>query len=198
VALPEHVQVRISSEAAGAITMTPVVNQTIPMRELVEIVLGSSGKDPRRVAEVLLRGAVVQGASRFRWQPVDAAPGDLAMLLAGFPEADPSRPFRHDQCVGVRLRAGVQVLELPREIAEARRLLKRRSFWDELMALGLRSKLEYVDYSYRLRADEYRLRLAPADLALLRAAASLLRHSGLAASILETHHELLEYVVRRV
>ncbi len=40
--LPDQIQVRISSEAAGAITLTPVVNQTIAMRDLVEVILSTT------------------------------------------------------------------------------------------------------------------------------------------------------------
>ena len=39
----------------------------MPMRELVEHMLGVTGKDEARVRELLLRGTLVSGASRFRW-----------------------------------------------------------------------------------------------------------------------------------
>lgn len=195
-ALPETIQVRISSEAAGAITMTPVVNQTIPLRELVWIILACSGKDCERVREMLLRGAVVQGASRFRWASLAADSGDLATLLRGYPDPDASRAFSAERCLGARLRAGAQSIELPRRIAAERRLLKRRSFWDELIAAAERNVPEYVDYSYSLRADEYRLRPTPAGLTALRESASLLRYSGLAAQVQSAPVDWIEYSVR--
>jgi hypothetical protein len=196
VALPETIQVRISSEAAGAITMTPVVSQTLPLRDLMWTILGAVGKDSERVREMLLRGAVVQGASRFRWASLAADPADVEALLRLFPDADPSRAFCAERCLGVRLRAGRQAIELPLQIAAGKRLLKRRSFWDDLMALAERCPPEYVGYSYRLRADEYRLRPAPDDDAALREAAALLRYSGLVAQVRAAALEWVEYSVQ--
>lgn len=168
--LPAEIQVRISSEAAGTISITPVVTQRLPFRDLVEVILGSAGKDAGRVREVLQRGAVVQGASRFRWEPVSAEPDELAALLETFPSADPSRPFRADQCFAVRIRTGSQVVEMSRESASRRGLFRRRSLWDELMALTEGATLEYIDYSYRVKADVYRLRLKHSNHELLQTA----------------------------
>jgi hypothetical protein len=196
VALPDRIQVRISSEAAGTISMTPVVAQTILMRDLVETILATTGKDNQRVRELLLRGAVVQGASRFRWQPVDADESDVDAVLRTFPNPDPKRSFRPAQCIGVRIRAGLHLIEVPRKIASERRLLKRQSFWDALLSLAAGSALEYVDYSYRTRTDEYRLRLTPEGVNSLQQAAALLRYSGLAMQIREGALEWVNYSVR--
>jgi hypothetical protein len=196
VGLPETIQVRISSEAAGAITITPVVSQTIPLRELVWTILASIGKDRERMREMLLRGAVVQGASRFRWASLAIDHAEVEALLRLFPDADPSRPFCAERCLGVRLRAGRHAIELPRQVAAEKRLLKKRSFWDELMALAARCPPEYTDYSYRLRADEYRLRMTPGDAAVLRDAAALLRYSGLVAQVRAPALECVEYSVQ--
>ena len=65
--LPATVRVKLSSEAAGSISITRVVVQDLPVRDLVEHMLGITGKDEARVRELLLRGALVSGASRFRW-----------------------------------------------------------------------------------------------------------------------------------
>ena len=176
--------------------MTPVVNQTMPVRELVEVILSTTGKDAGRVQDVLQRGGVVQGGSRFRWQGFDAAPADVSALLASFPDADPSRPFRADRCIGAKLRAGLHVVELPRQVAAEKRLFRRRSFWDALMEVASRGPLEYAGYSYRLRGDEYRMKMSSAELARLREAAALLRYSGLTAQVIRLDFECLELVVQ--
>jgi hypothetical protein len=196
VGLPGEIRVRISSEAAGSISMTPVVTQSMPLRDVVEAILATTGKDVVRVRDILRRGAVVQGASRLRWEPLSAEEEDIAGLLRSFPDPDQSRRFAAERCIGVRLRAGRQTVELPRQVAAERRLLKRRSFWDALMEIGLRTAPEYVDYSYRLRADEYRVALSPSDLRQLQQAADLLRYSGLAAQIRLLGIEAIEYSVR--
>ena len=66
-ALPPTVRVKLSSEAAESISLTPVIVQEMPLRELIEYMLGVAGKDEGRIRELLLRGTIVSGASRFRW-----------------------------------------------------------------------------------------------------------------------------------
>ncbi len=194
-ALPDRVQVRLSSEAAGAISLTQVISQAMPLRELVEVILSATGKDPFRVSEILRRGAVVQGASRYRWEPLKFDTADLNTVLATFPDADPERAFCPEACTGARLRSRRQVIELPRETASKRRLLKRQSFWDILLALASTPDLEYSQYSYRLRADEYRLPVTPARSAQLRAAANLLSYSTVSSQVAEGAFESIEYLV---
>ena len=97
--LPHTVKVKLSSEAAEAISLTPVLLQELPLRELVEHMLGVAGKDEPRIREILLRGTLVSGASRFRWAGWDVDLEALRELLATFPDADPSRAFAADQCV---------------------------------------------------------------------------------------------------
>ena len=65
--LPATVRVKLSSEAAEGISITRVVVQDLPLRDLVENMLGITGKNEARVRELLLRGTLVSGASRFRW-----------------------------------------------------------------------------------------------------------------------------------
>lgn len=194
VPLPAQIQVKVSSEAAGSITMTPVIVQTMPVRDLVEVIVATTGKNADRVAEVLSRGAVVQGASRFRWEPLTPDASALARILSGFPDPDPSRAFRPEACVAVRLVAGRHVLELPKETAAARRFLRRRSFWDAVMRVARTP--EYIDYSYRLRCDEYRTALTADESAGLIAAAELLRYPGVARQVRSVGAERVEYLVR--
>ena len=62
-ALPDIVPTKISSEAAGYVNITPVAQREMPLAELVEQILGVTGKDVRRIREVLSRGSFVAGLS---------------------------------------------------------------------------------------------------------------------------------------
>lgn len=194
--VPGTIRVRISSEAAGSITMTPVVSQVMPLRELLQVILSTTGKDPSRVMEVLARGAVVQGASRFRWAPLKPESHEIAAWLAQFPDPDPARKLHRGRCTGARLRAGRQIIEIPAAIAAQKRLFGRRTFWDTLMDLAEQSEPRYLDYSYRTRSDEYRLTLTAQQVALVHQNAGLLKHTGLAARIRAAAIQDIEFVVR--
>src|ERR1035437_4266018 len=87
--LPQTVRVKLSSEVAEAISITPVVVQELPVRELIEHMLGITGKDGPRVRELLRRGTLVSGASRFRWVGWEADIEGVRQILAAFPDADP-------------------------------------------------------------------------------------------------------------
>ena len=93
-ALPQTVRVKLSSEVAEAISITPVVLQELPVRELVEHLLGIAGKDEPRIREMLRRGTLVSGATRFRWAGWDA---DVAKASANcwrlFPTPIPPGPL---------------------------------------------------------------------------------------------------------
>jgi hypothetical protein len=154
--------------------MTAVVLREMPLRELVELMLGLTGKDAARVAELLRRGSLVSGASRFRWSPCECAPDELAPLLAEFPDPEPALPFAPERCLRVTLRAPGKAVEIPREAATAKTLLRRRTFWDELLAVCCAGELTYAGYSYREHADLYSRRLSAAEAERLREAAGLL------------------------
>src|SRR5690348_15504309 len=109
-ALPDRVRVKLSSEAAESISITPVVAREMPLRELVEYMLGVTGKDEARIQELLLRGSLVSGASRFRWAGWEAEPQALRDLLGSFPDPEPARPFTPEQCVRAILRGGRQAI----------------------------------------------------------------------------------------
>ena len=196
-ALPDAVHVKISSEAGGDISMTPVIAQELPMAELIEVLLGICGKDAARIRELLQRGSVVQGASRFRWAGVQAEGEELARIMARFPDPDPTLPFRADRCVLLRICAPEARTEVPRELGSERRMFKRRSFWDAAMEVTSAAACEYVDYSYRERADRYRATLDASQARSLQAAAELLRYSGVAAQIGRHVPRWLELSARR-
>jgi hypothetical protein len=177
--LPETVRVKLSSEAAESLSLTPVVVQDIALRELIGHMLGVAGKDERRIRELLLRGTLVVGASRFRWPGWEADVEGLRALLRTFPDPDPSQPFAGARCIRVVVRGGRQPVEIPREAGQRKGLLQRSTFWDLLMEVAAAPDLRYAGYSYRDRADRYTRELTADETARLRAAADMLRYTTL-------------------
>jgi hypothetical protein len=153
--LPQTVRVKLSSEVAESISLTPVVVQELAMRDLIEHILGVAGKDEARIREILLRGTLVSGASRFRWQGWQTGQSDLAEILAGFPDADPSLPFTASRCTRAILRGGRQAIELAREAVGRKSLFRRSTYWDLLMEVVGASAPLYHGYSYKDRADRF-------------------------------------------
>jgi hypothetical protein len=178
-ALPQTVRVKLSSEVAEAISITPVVLQELPVRELVEHLLGIAGKDESRIRELLRRGTLIVGASRFRWAGWEADVESIRELLATFPDADPARPFAASGCIRAILRGGRRAIEIPREAAARKSIFQRRTFWDELMEVVAASGPAYSGYSYRERADRYLRHFTPAETERIRAAAAAVRYSAL-------------------
>lgn len=178
-ALPPTVRVKLSSEAAGAISLTPVVVQELALRDLVEHMLGVTGKDEPRIREILLRGSLVSGASRFRWAGWEAEPDGLRELLATFPDPDPSLEFDAVRCIRVVLRGGRQAVEIPREAGARASLFHRECFWDRLMELMAAAAPSYAGYSYRDRADRYARQLDHPETEAIRAAAGSVKFSTL-------------------
>ena len=166
-ALPETVRVKLSSEDAGAITLTQVVVREMPVRELVEYILWTAGKDAARIRGVLLRGSFVSGATRFRWAGWAADEEDLRDLLSTFPDAEPGRAFAPHRCVRAVLRGENRALEISTE--------RRHKFWDVLMELAAAGELSYAGYSYKHRADRFEFPLRARDTARLATAFSVLR-----------------------
>ena len=196
-ALPQTIRVKLSSEAAGAITITPVVVREMLAAELIEHILGVTGKDAGRIGEILERGSLVSGASRFRWEGLTATREAIIELLARFPDADPSRSFAADRCRAAILCGPACRIEIFREAGTKKGFLRRRSFWDELMAVAGEGKPHYNRYLYKDRADCYRLPLSAADVALIRAAASRLVFPALARQIQSASLEAVELHVNR-
>jgi uncharacterized protein with GYD domain len=196
-ALPQTVRVKLSSEVAEAISITPVVLQELPVRELVEHLLGIAGKDEPRIREMLLRGTVAIGATRFRWAGWEADRESLRELLATFPDADPARPFAAAGCIRATLRGGRHAIEIPREAAARKSLFQRKTFWDLLMEVAGASGPAYSGYSYRDRADRYLREFTPAEIECVRAAASQVRYSALRDQIRSVGFAQAELYVTR-
>jgi len=199
--LPDTIRVKLSSEAAEYISLTPVVVQEMPVRELVEHMLAIAGKDESRIRDLLLRGALVSGASRFRWTGIEADAGSLRALLATFPDPDPSRQFAPSRCVRAVLRGPRQPIGIPREIGQRRglgdRIFRRASFWDRLMEIVASGGPSYNGYSYGDRADIFQVALDGAYAQRLRDASHLVRYTALEAQIRNTPIDSIElYVVR--
>jgi hypothetical protein len=178
-ALPPTVRVKLSSEAAESIAMTPVVVQELPIRELIGHMLAITGKDPARMKEILLRGTLVSGASRFRWAGWSADDDALSEILATFPDPDPARTFDSSRCARLVLRGGRQPIEIPREAAARKGVFQRETFWDVLMRIVPAAPLAYAGYSYRDGADRFTRDLTVEESNRLRAAAAALKYSTL-------------------
>ena len=196
-ALPATVRVKLSSEAAESISITPVVVQEMPVRELVEYMLGVTGKDETRIHELLLRGSLVSGGSRFRWAGWDADLQDLRVLLATFPDPDSTRRFAADFCTRATLRGGRQAIEISREAGTRKGLLQRESFWDVLMKVIGGSNPVYAGYSYRERSDRFLREFTREELGQLRAASGLVRYTILSDQIRTLAFTQAELYVKR-
>jgi hypothetical protein len=162
--LPASFRVKISSENAE-MSVTPVVVREMPADELVRHILGVTGKNPRRIREILQRGTLVAGSSRMRWDGADVTESSVTEFLQRYPDADPSRAFHAELCLEVVLRAGegVRRQELPvsREEGTKRRWFHRQNFWEALFeAIG---PPDYREYSYKESADVYRRKLTPEE-----------------------------------
>jgi hypothetical protein len=195
--LPGTVRVKLSSEEAGYLSITPVVVREMPLAELVETILAATGKEPARVAEVLASGTLTRGASRLRWEGLHTGTEDVRTLLAAFPDPEPARRFEPQGCACVVLRSAEGGVEIPRRTASARRRLRRRSFWDALMELSQRQPLRYVTYCYRQRADCYAADLTPAAALELKAQAEELRYSALRKQLRPARLVAVEFYVPR-
>jgi len=178
-ALPQTIRVKLSSETAEAISITPVVVQDLAVRELVEHMLGVVGKEEARIREMLLRGTLVSGASRFRWAGWEAEPESLRELLATFPDAEPQRPFLPGSCIRAVLRGGRQTIDLPREALSRKSLFQRTSFWETFLTVVAEARCEYAGYSYRDRADRYLREFSAGETARVREAAGKVKFQTL-------------------
>ncbi len=178
-ALPGTVRVKLSSEAAESISISPVVVQDLPLRDLIEHMLPVAGKDETRIRELLLRGTLVSGASRFRWAGWEVDTESLRELLATFPDSDPAQRFAAARCIRAVLRGARQAVEIPREAAARKGWLRRASFWDLLMETAAAADLQYAGYSYRDRADRFTAVLATPAAVVLAAGSARLRFSTL-------------------
>ena len=161
--LPETIPVRYTEEEAGYVTVRPMVRQTFRLDELLDMILSVAGKDAARIRQLLHSGTVVYHFFRYSWVGFDADQAELAVALASFPDADPSRPFAPDQCTLAIFESGGahtrHLMELNRAAASKCRIFRGQSFWERLLEIADNEKMWYDGYSYDRRADIYRLDL---------------------------------------
>ena len=193
--LPSIIRVKVSSEAAESISLSPVVAQDMRFEELLAVVVSVTGKDASRVREILQRGSLVSGASRFRWDRLDVSDDDLAPVVASFPDPDPQRPFDPVSCVHVLIRGHLTQIAIGKEAARRKRLFRRRSLWDEILELA--QGVAYAGYSYKERADMYRVKLDPPRQKRLRQAAQLSPYSSISRQIEAAALDSIEFFVKR-
>ena len=184
--LPAQIPVKYTEEEAEYLSVRPVVKQTFQLAELVDMILGVTGKDPARVQQILRTGTLVFNFYRYWWTGFNADADELAAELGKFPDADPARAFRAEECnVAVLAGRGFQPapghvtlpangIELSRAEAGRKRLLRRKTFWDALMNVPSERAPEYLDYSYQRRADLYMAEISPEQAASLARAAQKL------------------------
>lgn len=194
-ALPDRVRVKISSETAGYLALTPVVVSELDIRQLLEMAVSAAGFDAGRVQGLLKRGSLVSGASRFRWAGLDCALDEVEAALRLLPGPEPGRACAPARCTRIVLTGPAARIEVEPCVAMQRRWLRRRSFWDVLME-GLGAP-RYAAYLYKERADCYVVDLDEAAQSRLREAAGLLRYAALARLIRAARLERLELIVQR-
>jgi hypothetical protein len=171
VPLPDSIPVKYTEEEAEYLSVRPVVRQAFSSAELVDMVVSVAGKDLSRVQKILSSGTVVFHSFRYWWTGFDTDPAALQALLQKYPDPDPSRPFRAEDCAEVILESSGSParhsLRIRREEASKRRLLSSRSLWDDLMNLAREAAPAYREYSYSLRGDIFFLSLSPEQIARL-------------------------------
>lgn len=178
--LPETIPVRFTEEEAEYVSIRPVRRQIFKLRELVDMILCVTGKDLKRVQQILRTGTVVFHFYRYWWQGFETDAAELSMVLAEFPADDPSRAFRADACTIIALESAVkgrQPLDVKKADANRKSLFASRSFWECSLALAeAPQEIKYAGYSFSRRADLYRVELSDEQ------AARLQRNAGKCAS----------------
>ncbi len=182
---PENIIVRFTEEEADYVSLRPILRQTFTAEELIGMILTTTGKDPKRIREILQAGTLVYNVYRYWWERLDVEPEAVAEILSRFPDADPTRVFRPEECAAAVLESGGQpprvaapalsavegaAWEVTREEASRKRLFRARSFWECLVGLAQESRGAgpvYLEYSYARRADVYALSLAPKQIRVL-------------------------------
>lgn len=201
-ALPENVAVRYTEDEAEYLSLRPVVRQTFRIAELVDMIVTVTGLDAARVAQILRSGVVVYHGYRYWWSGFEVEAGDLGAVLGTYPVSDAARAFEAGACVAVIFESSGNpprhAVEISRETGRQRRLLRLRSFWDEVMDLAKTRVPVYVEYSYARRADIYLLELGREDLERLGAEVERRASRGLRAKLRGlAEMRRVEFVVER-
>jgi hypothetical protein len=197
VPLPETIAVKYTEEEAEYLSMRPLVRQTFRAPELVDMIVQVAGKDSARVQQILRAGTIVFHSFRYWWQGFDPDTAALAEILAKYPDADPSRPFRAADCAEAILESSGSPprhsLRITSESAAkvsplrkfARALRRQPTFWQVLMNFGEEVRPRYREYSYTRRADLYSIALNAQQIARLAQEATRHAPRTLRAELLE-------------
>jgi hypothetical protein len=176
--LPDVIPVRYTEEEAGYVSIRPVVRQSFRSDQLLDMVLSVTGKDVKRIQQILRSGTVVFHFYRYWWPGFDIDEAELAAILARFPDPDPSREFRGAECTVIAIESASSPprpsAEIEKRVISAARMFRRRSFWDALLTEVSSNPLAYHGYSFAHRADLYRLELTAESRGRLIAAAAAL------------------------
>jgi hypothetical protein len=177
VPLPETIPVKYTEEEAEYLSVRPLVRQQFRSAELVDMVVQVAGKDLARVQKILSSGTIVFHSFRYWWTGFEADPAALSEILKKYPDVQPQRAFRVQDCTEVILQSGGSLavagspprhsLRIRREEANKRKLLRSRTVWDILMNLAREAAPSYREYSYSLRGDIYALPLSSEQVARL-------------------------------
>ncbi len=170
--LPETIGVKYTAEEAEYLSLRPITRQTFRIAELVDMILGVTGKNIERIQTLLRSGTVVFHSYRYWWDGFEAETGDLQRLLATFPGPEPNRPFRAAECTELRFEFGTSpprpAIRLNREVAGPKRWFQRRGLWERILEQSAARKPSYKEYSYADRADVFELPTDPAWLEEIR------------------------------
>lgn len=179
------VQVRVSSEDAGGISLTPVQHREVPVTELVTWIVSVTGKDAPRIEEILKRGSLVVGLSRMRWESADAA-ACLPAILDTLPDDCPERLLDERKVREIVVSAGTRQITIPGGVARARRWFRSESFLERWLSSAALPKPVYERYDYREQADRFRVPIAATETPAYRDAVDLLP-SGVLRNALRVH-----------
>jgi hypothetical protein len=128
------------------------------------MVLSVTGKNALRVRQIFRAGTVVYNGFRYSWEVFTCDGGELAALLAAFPDDDSSRAFNADAVTAVTLETGGgtqrTLIAITRQEGSAKRLFQKRSPWEILLGAARESGPRYEKYSHAQRGDVYRLHLS--------------------------------------
>ena len=158
--LPAVIPVRYTDEEAGFVSVRPVLRMGLRPDQLLELILGVTGKTIERVEQILRSGSVAASGYRYWWEAVEVGAAELEPLLAAFPDADPSRPFEAARCILVAAEGSsspTALAEFTAPAASRRRTFRRRSLWDALLSAAAEQSPGYRSYSYAHRGDLYAL-----------------------------------------
>jgi hypothetical protein len=157
VPLPDSIPVKYSEDDAQFISIRPLVRQSFRPEELIDMIVSVTGKDSERVAQILRSGTIVFNSYRYWWDALNPDSAALSEILAKYPDPQPSRAFRPEDCTAAQLESGGtpprHSFRLSREVAAKKRLFRSRSFWNTLMDITRNHVPTYREYSYAHRAD---------------------------------------------